>query len=370
MSLGTLTILLVTEASKDQPHYATIIQAELPAQVRFAASSEAAIALLASAQPPDMVVVDLDLPQVRSEQILAAIKSNYRLRYTPVVMLTGDGDPRQQLTLLDQGADDFIEKHAPREVLIARLRTQVRRKLAIDRLEKAVLERDLFAAGVLQEVGSIQWSIVSLCRQARAKIQADPSAHHASIHEDLNRLIDYGSKIGRYAEDTIKNVSDSQRQAVLDPQHLYQIIECVMDILASADDSAALRISWELAPELTPVLGDRNDLKLVLLNLAQHILDDDKPDLNHVVHVTQEDAPERVGEQRYIRTLFSVPTRCLPPTAVATLFEPYARCTVDGSLNLSLALVAKVIAKLGGKTSAHLTGDGQGLVYVIELPAA
>src|SRR5690606_17618543 len=154
--------------------YAEAITQSLGATVDFAADGEAALAPMPAEQPPDMVILDLEMPGAAGEAVLAGIRAEHRPRYTPGILLTGRTSPATQLTLLDNGADDFIEKGAPPEILIARLKAQIRHKLAVDRLERLALDRDLFAAGVLQDLGTIKWTIVTLCRNAKEILARDP----------------------------------------------------------------------------------------------------------------------------------------------------------------------------------------------------
>jgi two-component system, OmpR family, response regulator ResD len=73
---------------------------------------------------PDLVVLDLMLPQVDGLEVFRRIRSRAP---TPVIMLTAKGQEGDRLAGLEIGADDFIVKpFSPREV-VARVRTVLRR---------------------------------------------------------------------------------------------------------------------------------------------------------------------------------------------------------------------------------------------------
>ena len=74
--------------------------------------------------PPDLVVLDVMLPQLNGFGVLERIRDNGS---TPVIMLTARTDERDRVTGLDLGADDYVVKpFSPRE-LAARVRSVLRR---------------------------------------------------------------------------------------------------------------------------------------------------------------------------------------------------------------------------------------------------
>jgi CheY-like chemotaxis protein len=53
---------------------------------------------------PDLVLLDLELPDITGEQVLAQLRAHPSTRDTPVVVVTGDVDPTKHERVLDQGA--------------------------------------------------------------------------------------------------------------------------------------------------------------------------------------------------------------------------------------------------------------------------
>lgn len=73
---------------------------------------------------PDMVVLDIGLPDVDG---LAVFKRIRDLDETPVIMLTARAEPRDRITALEGGADDYVSKPFHPEELVARVRAVLRR---------------------------------------------------------------------------------------------------------------------------------------------------------------------------------------------------------------------------------------------------
>ena len=81
-----------------------------------------------AARPPDLVVLDLMLPQVAGLEVCRRLRSDPRTAAVPVIMLTARGDESDRIVGLELGADDYLPKpFNPRE-LLARLRAILRRQ--------------------------------------------------------------------------------------------------------------------------------------------------------------------------------------------------------------------------------------------------
>lgn len=82
----------------------------------------------ARADLPDLVVLDLLLPNVDGLEVCKTLKNDVRTRHIPVIMLTAKGDEADVVTGLELGADDYLSKPFSPRVLTARIRAVLRRK--------------------------------------------------------------------------------------------------------------------------------------------------------------------------------------------------------------------------------------------------
>jgi adenylate cyclase len=86
------------------------------------------------AAPPDLVILDVNMPEVDGFEVCAAIKRNPATAKIPVIMLTAQADVESRVQGLGLGADDYLPKpFHPRE-LIARIQTRLRAKEVTDSL--------------------------------------------------------------------------------------------------------------------------------------------------------------------------------------------------------------------------------------------
>jgi type IV pilus assembly protein PilB len=74
-----------------------------------------------------MVVLDLKMPEVHGMELLRSIRRSLSTQTLPVVVLTSSQDPRDELEVLEAGADDFLLKPVVPDRLEARLRAVLRR---------------------------------------------------------------------------------------------------------------------------------------------------------------------------------------------------------------------------------------------------
>jgi two-component system alkaline phosphatase synthesis response regulator PhoP len=80
-----------------------------------------------AARPPDLLVLDLMLPQVDGLQICRTLRANEKTADIPIIMLTARGDEAERIVGLEIGADDYLAKPFSPNELVARVRALLRR---------------------------------------------------------------------------------------------------------------------------------------------------------------------------------------------------------------------------------------------------
>ncbi len=76
---------------------------------------------------PDLVLLDLMLPGIDGLEICRRLKQDGRTQHIPLVMVTAKGEEADIVTGLEMGADDYITKPFSPRVLLARVRSVLRR---------------------------------------------------------------------------------------------------------------------------------------------------------------------------------------------------------------------------------------------------
>jgi two-component system phosphate regulon response regulator PhoB len=106
--------------------------------VRVAHTGRSALALVAQHPLPDLVVLDLMLPDLTGVQVCRRIRDDEALGNIPVVMCTAKGEEIDRVVGLEVGADDYVVKPYSMRELLLRIRAVLRR---LQRPEESVTAR-------------------------------------------------------------------------------------------------------------------------------------------------------------------------------------------------------------------------------------
>jgi two-component system, OmpR family, KDP operon response regulator KdpE len=110
----------------DEPQILRALRINLRArqyEVHTAATGAEALAV-AAAHPPDLVILDLGLPDMEGVDVIAGLRG---WTAAPIIVLSGRADSMDKVEALDAGADDYVTKPFGVEELLARMRAAARR---------------------------------------------------------------------------------------------------------------------------------------------------------------------------------------------------------------------------------------------------
>jgi len=127
MSAAPLRILVID----DEPPIRKLLRVGLSAhgyQIVEASNGKMALDLL-SEQAPDLVILDLGLPDMEGHELLRTMRA--RNDSVPIVVLSSRDDETGKVQALDSGADDYVTKPFGMDELLARMRAALRHQLQI-----------------------------------------------------------------------------------------------------------------------------------------------------------------------------------------------------------------------------------------------
>jgi putative two-component system response regulator len=104
--------------------------------VDIASDGESALRAIATS-PPDVILLDVVLPDVDGLVLCKRLKNEAATRLTPVILVTGLADQEKKVQGADAGADEFLTKPIDARELLARVRSLVRLKRYTDDLDSA-----------------------------------------------------------------------------------------------------------------------------------------------------------------------------------------------------------------------------------------
>ena len=137
---------------------------------------------LVAQKAPDLILLDVMMPEMDGFQVCQLLKQNEHTRLIPIIFITGLNDRRSRIRGIEVGADDFLSKPFDRLELTARVKSLVRQKRLNEELDHA--EQVLFSI-------------------ARAIESRDPKTG-----DHCERLVKFGKAFGEYLNLTRNQIRD------------------------------------------------------------------------------------------------------------------------------------------------------------------
>ena len=144
MNAGSRALILVVDDSPD--NLSVLIELLRPDyQVLAATSGESALRVANTLPAPDLILLDVMMPEMDGYEVLQRLRNNPATQHIPVVFLTALTDATEMERGLKLGAADYITKPFQPTVLMARVSVQLEAKQARDWLkgQNAVLEAEV-----------------------------------------------------------------------------------------------------------------------------------------------------------------------------------------------------------------------------------
>lgn len=213
-------------------------------RLRFATSGGQALAQMNEA-PPDVVLLDADMPGLKGLDVCARMKRDPRLSEVPVIFVTGHTSPEDELRGLEAGAADFIAKPIREALLVARVRTQLRMKALTDELRAVACTDALTGAAnrrSFDETLDREWRNALRQGQPLSLLMVD--VDHFKAYNDF-----YGHQEG---DECLRQISLALHQAVKRPTDMVARYggEEFAVLLPGANSVGAEAVARRLAEEL------------------------------------------------------------------------------------------------------------------------
>jgi DNA-binding response OmpR family regulator len=101
------------------------------ADAEIVGSGDAALRAVA-ARPPDLIILDLNLPVLSGTEVCRILRSRSDVRHVPIIMLTARTGEEDRVNGLELGADDYVTKPFSLRELTARVRAVLRRTTKLE----------------------------------------------------------------------------------------------------------------------------------------------------------------------------------------------------------------------------------------------
>ncbi len=330
---------------------------------------------------PHVILSDFSLPGFSGEQALAIARDTSP--HIPFIVLSGTIEDEAAVSLIKQGATDYVLKDRPQ-----RLAWAVRRAVAEAALaaQRGRLEAQLERAGRLESLGQLAGGVAHDFNNLLAVIssQAAFAAQEAAkepaqvswpaLRADIGQI---GQAVERAARLTRQLLAFGRRE--LTEPRLLDVNEVVSGVTGLLAGTLGERIELVtcLADGPGPVLADPGQLERVLVNLAVNARDampgGGRLTVRTVaIGLAEADAAASPGLRpgRYVSLEVSDTGTGIPPEIVDRVFEPFFTTKPQGEgTGLGLATVYGTVSQAGGAVRIG-PGPAGGTTVTVLLPVA
>lgn len=266
----------------DTPHLRILIVDDEPMNIRtlegllygqpyelMTATSGAEALILIEENPPDLILLDVMMPQMNGLEVCQRLKSNPNYRLIPIVIVTALSEIADRVKALEAGADDFLSKPVDGMELIARVRSLLRVHQLYAEIERATAERLRFMAGVAHDLRSPLSAVLMNLDLLAKRLPADD----ARIDQYMTRITSSVDHIRMLADDIMRyhQIEGGHFKLNYVECGLHEIIEAVLAIARPLAEQSGIALWVDDIPDCRLQL-DKNAVIQIMVNLMTNAI--------------------------------------------------------------------------------------------------
>lgn len=157
-------------------------------RVKVAGNGEKALRIAGGRQPPDLILLDVMMPQMDGYEVCARLKADPATRDIPVVFLTARGEAADEQRGFDLGAVDYITKPISPPIVLARIQAQLQLKANADFLRDKSEYLELEVRRRTREISHLHEATIEALANL-ADLRDNPAGNHLVRIELYMRLL-------------------------------------------------------------------------------------------------------------------------------------------------------------------------------------
>jgi two-component system NtrC family sensor kinase len=326
---------------------------------------------------PDLILLDLRMPELDGIQVLKRLKERRAELYLPVLVLTADVSRESKRAALEAGASDFVTKPFEQTELLLRVRNLIEMRFLHrdlrrqnETLEAQIQERthQLLEAEKLATMGNLLAGVAHELNSPLSVILGQVGLFATTGVDSVARA--RIKDIGEAGERCVRIVRSFLTMARRHPPErghvsLNHLLRDAVELLAFELRIANIEVDFDLEKDLPLVWADSHQLKQVVVNLvtnARQAVQEAPPPRRLSLVTRHEPASRRVR----IEVADSGPG--IPQEIQGRVFDPFFTTKLEGEgTGLGLALVRGIVEGHGGAIKVE-SRSGEGARFVIGLP--
>lgn len=228
--------------------------------IRFAVNGQEALDMVA-AKKPDLILLDVMLPEIMGIQVLHTLRQSYSMVELPIIMVTAIDEDQRIIRALELGASDYVAKPINFPILLARLQTQ----LSLKQLSALNTE---FLATASHDLRKPLTIIQDVANQSRHKLASGQEYSMKEYFDDMTLI----SKSANYMQGIAECVLDMQASGFGQirltrvPLHVESLVDEVLERNREHANSKQITLVSKHSSERLIVDADRTRISQILDN--------------------------------------------------------------------------------------------------------
>lgn len=319
---------------------------------------------------PDLVLLDVMMPDMSGFEVAQHLKSNPNTADIPIIFLTALNSTADIVKGFQVGANDFISKPFNKEELIIRVTHQISlvaaKRLILSKteeLQRTIAGRDKLYSVIAHDLRSLMGSIKMVLNMLILNLPSEKIG--AEMYELLTMANQTTEDVFSLLDNLLKWTKSQigKLNVVYQDVDLVEVTDGVIEIFSMVASLKKIRIH-EMKPEKMMVNADIDMLKTVVRNLLSNAIKFSKENSEVLVKMEEVDGMAVVSVQDYGCGISEEGQKKLLHTD--THFSTFGTNNEEGS-GLGLLLCKDFVVKNGGKLW-FTSKEGEGSIFSFSIP--
>jgi two-component system sensor histidine kinase/response regulator len=320
---------------------------------------------VAEKEKPDLILLDIMMPEMDGYEVCRQLKANPRLCDIPIIFISALNETNDVVKALKSGGVDFVTKPFQSEEVIARVHTHVKLYQQSIELVNLNATKDKFFSIIAHDLKGTLGGFMGITEILAEEM---PNMAAAEIQDYLGNLHDASVNLFRLLENLLQWARLKQGAIPFNPEtiNLHSVVKDCVALLHESSNNKNIKIVQDITEPIM-VFADNNMLQTILRNLISNAIKFTPK--GGMVKISAKISDER-------NAVISVQDTGIGmnPEMISSLFSPGARTGRNGtdgepSTGLGLLLCKEFVEKHGGKILIE-SEEGKGSVFTFTIPVS
>jgi len=311
---------------------------------------------------PDVILLDIMMPEMDGYEICRQLKQSPSYRHIPIILVTTLDSVQDRVRGLDAGADEFITKPVTRVELQARVRTMLRIKTQYDDLERLLDLRQALSYMIVHDLRNPLAAVMLYLQLLKRKGGVAPDQVRY-----LELALTESQKMSNFLDDMLMLAKMERGKLALSrsPMFMDRVVMHVREKFEPLADAQGVALATSVQEQPYSLTGDVTLLQRVVENLVGNALK--FAPAQTTVTVSVEYPRAQTGGNgapglAQVRISVQDQGRGIPPDDMVRMFDQYEAVFMKehgkSELGLELAFCRMVAEAHGGRIYAANNPDG------------